>query len=167
MILQLLLKWDPSPSRGICPSSHVCPSINPNYLLQCGFPVSVWQSQINLLEHVNVRIGQRVRESVGFEKTLKISKSNHQRSSTTTFITKPCPWVPYAHIFRTLPDMRTPPLSWAIHARTGQPFTGRNFPSIPPKPLLLQLETVCPCPVPHSLGVKPVSIFFHLPVREL
>lgn len=97
----------------------------------------------------------RVRESVRLEKTLKIIKSNHQPGTNIMFTTKSCPQVPYPCGFWALPDMRTPPLSWAIYPRAGQPFAGRNFPNIPPKPLLTHLETVCPCLVPCYLGAKP------------
>ena len=50
-------------------------------------------------------------ESLRLEKTSKIIESNHQHN--TTMSAKPCPEVPYLHIFLTLPGMVTPPLPWA------------------------------------------------------
>ena len=50
----------------------------------------------------------RITDSLRLEKT---SKSNRQPN--TTMPAKPCPEVPYLHIFWTPPGMVTPPLPWA------------------------------------------------------
>ena len=63
--------------------------------------------------HHLVAISQncRIVESLRLEKTSKIVKSNHQPD--TTVPAKPCPEVPYLHIFWTPPGMMTPPPPWA------------------------------------------------------
>jgi len=50
-------------------------------------------------------------ESLRFEKTSKIIKSNRQHN--TTVAAQPCPEVQHLHIFWRPPGMVTPPLPWA------------------------------------------------------
>ena len=61
--------------------------------------ISVWSSAHGIVE------------SLMLEKTSKIIKSNCQ--PVTTMPSKPCPEVPYLHVFWTSPGMVTPPLPWA------------------------------------------------------
>lgn len=60
------------------------------------------------------------------------------------FTDKPCPQVPYPHVFRTLP--------WAACSNPWQPFLNRIFPNIPSKPPLAQQEIISSHPVPNNLG---------------
>ena len=62
----------------------------------------------------------RIIESVRFEKTSKVIKSNRQPN--TTMPAKPCPKVPHLHVFWTPPRMVTPPRPWAACSSAWQLF---------------------------------------------
>jgi len=53
----------------------------------------------------------RITDSLMLEKTSKIMKSNRQPN--TIMSAKPCPEVPYLHVFWTTPGMVTLPPTWA------------------------------------------------------
>ena len=71
----------------------------------------------------------RTIESLRLEKPFKIIKPNHQPNTTTP--AKPCPEVPYLHVFWTPPGMVTPPPPWAACPNAWPLFQWKNFSEYP------------------------------------
>jgi len=59
-------------------------------------------------------------ESLRLEKNSKIIRSNRQ--PITTMTAKPCPKVPYLHVFEHLQEMVIPRLPWAASSNASELF---------------------------------------------
>ena len=92
----------------------------------------------------------RIKEPLKLEETSKIMKSNHQPN--TIIPTKPCPEVPFIHVFWTSPGMVTPPLPWTAYSNVDHFFSKELFLNIQLKPPLTQLEVIASPPITSYLG---------------
>jgi len=81
----------------------------------------------------------RIVESLRLEKTSMIIKSGHQPNITKP--AKPCPEVPYQHIFLTPPVMVTPPPPWAILTARAPLDSQQHHCCLQPHPELVQTIT--------------------------